>query len=246
VEDLLGQAISRDATLRQKIKIITKCGIKLVCEARPQHKIKTYDCSKEHILQSVANSLKAPRTSYIDLLLIHRPDAYTHPEEIATAFRHLKKEGTVHHFGVSNYTPSQFLALKKYLNEIPIVTNQTEFGVMHTTPLFDGTFDQMFEHGIIPQVYSPLGANGKLFDANETDPKIVRLRKALIPISEKYKTSIEVVTLAWALKHPSHPGAVIGTTKWERVQKLTEASSVDLTREEWFIILEAAEGHEVV
>jgi len=245
VEDLLGQVLARDPSLRAKLKIITKCGINLVCDARPQHKIKSYDSTAVHIIESVENSLKVLRTTYLDLLLIHRPDPFTHPSEIAKAFTQLKKEGKVLHFGVSNYTPSQFSALRSYLTEIPIVTNQIEFSVFHTAPLFDGTFDKMYEYRVTPQIFSPFGGNGRLFDADSTDEKVIRLRKVLIPIAKKYKTEIEVVTLAWVLQHPSQPGVIIGTSRWDRVQKLTQSLNLELTREEWFIILEAAVGHEV-
>jgi len=245
VEVLLGQALARDPSLRAKIKIITKCGIKLVCDARPQYAVKSYDSSTTHILESVANSLKSLQTTYIDVLLIHRPDPFTHPSEIAKAFTQLKAEGKVQHFGVSNYTPTQIDALRAYLHNIPLVTNQIEFSVFHTEPLFDGTFDKLFEHKITPQIWAPFGGNGKLFDAQSVDAKILRLRKVLVPIAEKHNTDIDVVTLAWVLQHPSNPHVLIGTTKWDRVQKLLQARHVKLTREEWFGILEASTGNPV-
>ena len=42
------------------------------------------------------------------MLLIHRSDPLLDPDEVAEAFVALKKAGKVLHFGVSNFTPSQF------------------------------------------------------------------------------------------------------------------------------------------
>src|ERR1700704_975267 len=106
-EEEFGAALKEIPSLRSKMQIITKCGIRRLTSNRPRHKIHSYDTSKEHILQSVENSLKNFNTDYIDILLIHRPDPLMHPDEIAEAFTHLKIQGKVLEFGVSNFTPSQ-------------------------------------------------------------------------------------------------------------------------------------------
>jgi len=244
VENLLGQAFALEPSIRERIKIITKCGINLVCKERPQNTVHSYDCTANHIIKSVSNSLVALGTNYIDLLLIHRPDPFTHPSEIAVAFKQLKAHGSVKYFGVSNYTASQLAALKSLLPEdIPISTNQIEFSLVHTVPLFDGSFDKMFELRIIPQIWSPLG--GKKLFVNSPDEKTQKILNVLSDISQKYKTEPEVIALAWVLAHPSEPSAVIGTTKIDRVKRLVHAQDFSLTREDWFKILEAAEGHEV-
>jgi len=243
---LLGHAIALEPSIRDRIKIITKCGINLVCNQRPEITIKSYDSTANHILKSVSNSLTALGTDYIDLLLIHRPDPFTHPSEIAMAFRQLKAKGCVRYFGVSNYTPSQLDALKSFLpNDIPISSNQIEFSVVHTSPLFDGTFDKMYEHRILPQIWSPIGGQ-KLFGIVLKDQKIERIHNCLNELALKHHTEPHVIALAWVLAHPSECSAVIGTTKIERIKKLTQAMEIKLTREEWFKILEACEGHEVV
>jgi predicted oxidoreductase len=245
VEDLLGQAIALDPSIRDRIKIITKCGINLVCKERPENTLKSYDCSANHICKSVAYSLKALRTDYIDLLLIHRPDPFTHPSEIALGFKKLKEEKSVRFFGVSNYSPSQLSALKSFLPaDIPISTNQIELSVMHTYPLYDGSFDKLYELRITPQIWSPLGGQKLLGTASNTE-KASRVMKCLSTLAEKYNTESEVIALAWVIQHPSEPGVVIGTTKLERVRKLTKAQNINLTREDWFRILEVSEGHDV-
>jgi predicted oxidoreductase len=246
VEDLIGQALALDNTVRERIKIITKCGINLICKERPENTIKSYNSTADHICKSVENSLKALRTNYIDLLLIHRPDPYTHPSEIALAFKKLHSLKTVRFFGVSNYTATQLSALRSFLPaNIPITTNQIEFSVLYTAPLYDGTFDKCYEFRITPQLWSPLGGK-KLFGSEaQDDEKTVRIKNCLSKMAEKYHTHSEVIALAWVLCHPSESAAVIGTTKIERVRLLIHARDLNLTREDWFAILEAAEGHDV-
>jgi len=245
VENLLGQAIALEPSIRGRIKIITKCGINLVCKERPENNVKTYDSTANHIIKSVSNSLAALGTDYIDLFLIHRPDPFTHPSEIALAFTQLKAKGSVKYFGVSNYNAYQLTALKSFLPaDIPISTNQIEFSLIHTFPLFDGSFDKMYELRIIPQIWSPLCPKKLLVPS--PDEKTQRILTVLSNISQKYKTEPEVIALAWVLSHPSESSAVIGTSKIARVKKLVEARDIILTREEWYKILEASEGHEVV
>jgi len=220
VEALLGKALALEPTLRRDIKIITKCGINFVSSERPENTIHNYDCTANHILKSVTNSLTVLGTDYLDLLLIHRPDPFTHPSEIALAFTQLKAKGSVRYFGVSNYTPTQTDALRSYLPaDIPISTNQIEFSLIHTTPLFDGSFDKLFELRIIPQIWSPLGGK-KLLNKEPTDDRSKRIISTLSTLAQKYKTDPEVIALAWVMAHPSSPGVVIGTTKVERIRKI--------------------------
>jgi len=182
-------------------------------------------------------------TSYIDLLLIHRPDILTHPSEIVEAFKVLKNNEKVHYFGVSNYTPSQYSALSSLLpSNIPLVTNQVEFSLFHVDPLFDGTFDSAMENGITPQIWSPCGG-GRLFQ--ETDQVGTVLRAALEPIAKKYNTTIDIIALAWVLALPSRPSVVLGTTKADRAVASLKALDVELTREEWFFLLQVARGREI-
>src|SRR5262249_28279903 len=108
VEALFGEALALQPALREKMQLVSKCGIKRVHAARPGHRIKSYDSSREHIVASVENSLKMLRTDRLDLLLLHRPDALMDADEVAEAFEMLKRSGKVLRFGVSNFTPSQF------------------------------------------------------------------------------------------------------------------------------------------
>jgi len=244
VEQLLGKIFAKNPTLRSKIQIITKCGICLPCPSK-LYKLKHYDSTKEHILASVENSLKFMNTSYIDLLLIHRPDPLTHPSEVVEAFKILKQSEKVHYFGVSNYTPSQYDTLNSMLpSNIPLVTNQVQFSLFHVDPLFDGTFDSAIKHGITPQIWSAIGG-GRLFVDNANDASALNLRAALQPLAEKYKTTIDNIALAWVLAVPARPAVVLGSTNSDRVIGALKAMDIQLTREEWFFLLQVARGREV-
>jgi len=244
VEAMLGKVFAKNPGIRLKIQLITKCGISLPCPNK-SYVVKHYNSSTQHILDSVDNSLRNMNTSHIDLLLIHRPDPLTHPAEIAEAFQILKNNGKVFHFGVSNYTPSQFESLMAVLPPtIPIVTNQVEFSLFHVEPLFDGTFDNAIKHKITPQIWSPLGA-GRLFANNATDQLAVNLRTALEFLAKKYNTSVDIIALSWVLALPTKPTVVLGTTNPERVVASVNAINVNITREEWFYLLQVARGREI-
>lgn len=240
-EGEFGEVLKQQPHLRQKMQLITKCGIKMMTPNRPAHKIKSYDTSKSHIIQSAENSLKELGTDHIDVLLIHRPSPLMQPDEIAEAFTQLRTAGKVLHFGVSNFTPSQFAMLH---SRIELVTNQVEASVTHVAPFTDGTFDQSIDKGVKPMVWSPLGG-GKVFTALEDD-QVQRIQKVGLALVEKHGVKgLDQILLAWLLKHPAGILPVLGTTKITRLEAAVAALSIKLTDEEWFEILEASVGQRV-
>lgn len=241
-EELFGQALALKPSLRQEIQIVTKCGIKLISENRPEHTIKSYDTSKKHIIASAENSLQKMNTDYVDVLLIHRPDPFMDPAETAEAFHILRKEGKVKHFGVSNFTPKQMEMLQNEYNG-PLVTNQIELSVLHEQPFFDGTINHLQKEKVRPMAWSPL-AGGRLFKG-EGD-KAVRVKKALEKVaSETEAASIDEVAYAWLLKHPSQIMPIVGSGKMNRIESAVNAANLPLTREQWFYILQESMGKEV-
>jgi predicted oxidoreductase len=239
VEEEFGTALAGRFSLRSKIQLISKCGIKLVTPNRPEHQIKYYDTSRAHIIQSVETSLKNLQTSYLDLLLIHRPDPLMDPMEIAEAFSVLKSDGKVLNFGVSNFNASQAGMLRKVF---PILVNQVEISIIKLNCFTDGTLDHCINENIIPMAWSPLGG-GKFFEEeDDRNKRIIALTQCL---AEKYKVSPEQILLACLLKHPSGIKPVLGTAKHERIRLAMEATSIDLTREEWFMLWRASTGKEV-
>ncbi len=235
-----GDALKYDKSIRPKIQLITKCGICLVTPNRPLHRIKYYNTSKTHILASVDQSLDNLSTDYLDLLLIHRPDPLMDPEEIAEAFHILKQSGKVLHFGVSNFSVSQVSLLKENFN---IEVNQFEASILNTKSFYDGTTDYCIKTGIKAQAWSPLAA-GKLQVA-EDDERSRRILAMSSILGEKYNASFDQILLSWLMKHPANIIPVLGTTKIERLKAAKDAIKINLTREEWHMLLRAAIGHDV-
>lgn len=241
-EGVWGEAMAQEKGLRDQLQLVTKCGIMLVSPNRPSTSVHHYDTSRAHIIASVENSLRELRTDYLDLLLIHRPDVLMNADETAAALRELFDAGKVLHFGVSNFSPSQYALLASRL-DFPLATNQVEFSVTHLDPLHDGTFDQCQQLRIAPMAWSPLGG-GSLFRDN--DERSVRLRDMMQRIGmELGGATLDQVALAWILTHPANVMPVIGTSKIERVIAAANAEQWRLSREQWFAIWQASTGHEV-
>ncbi len=195
-EALLGEALALAPQLRAQLQIVTKCGIKLVSEQRPAHQIQHYDTSRAHIIASAENSLRNMHIDAIDLLLIHRPDPLMDADEIAEAFQILQQSGKVKHFGVSNFTPSQFELLHA---RFPLVTNQIELSLLHMQALQDGTLDQCQRLRIAPMIWSAL-AGGRLL--NDDTAQGQRVRATLDGIAQELGVAPTTVALAWIFQHP--------------------------------------------
>lgn len=241
-EELFGDALIKHKIPRNKMQIITKCGIKLVSSNRPEHAIKTYDTTRKHIIHSVERSLKNLRIDSIDLLLIHRPDPLMNPDDISEVFTELHKQGKVLQFGVSNFTTQQVRMLQSRLN-VPLVSNQIEFSLLHTDPMYNGQLDQCIEMQMAPMAWSPL-AGGRLFTRN--DERSQNLRNCLTEMSKKYCVSHpETIAYAWLIRHPAGVFPVLGTGKEERLKAAVNALKVELEHEDWFHLLKAAVGHDV-
>lgn len=241
-EELFGRALALEPGLRQRMQLVTKCGIKLVSERRPAHEIKHYDTGQAHILASVDHSLRALGTEHVDLLLIHRPDPLMDADEVAGAFSTLRRSGKVLHFGVSNFAPWQFDLLASRL-DFPLVTNQIEFSALHLEALQDGTLDQCQRLRILPMAWSPLGG-GRLLRGD--DEQAVRVRQALEATGAALGgASVAQVALAWILRHPAGVVPVLGTGNVEHLRRSACAVDLVLGREQWFRIWTASTGHEV-
>ncbi len=239
---ILGRALKADKTLRKKIQLISKAGIIIPESSLSKTCIGYYNTSAKHIINSVNQTLSDLGTDYLDVLLIHRPSPLMHPNDLDIVFQKLKKQGKVLHFGVSNFTTSQFEMLQNNM-DTPLETNQVEFSVMHVNPLYNGVFDQCIQHQIKPMIWSPLGG-GDLF--NNSDQKTEKLRQTISDIgNELGGASIDMVALAWIIMHPSEPVTVIGTLNPNRIKAAVEATQLNLDQEQWFRILIAAQDYPV-
>lgn len=239
VETLFGEALRAQPSLRDRIEIVSKCGIKLISSQRPEHTIQHYDTSFAHIIASAEQSLRQLGTGHLDLLLIHRPDPLMNFDEVAEAFTRLQQDGKVRHVGVSNFTRHQFEALNR---RVPLATNQVEFSPLHTAPMFDETFDGLQDLGVAPMIWSPLGG-GRLFTS--TDQRIVTLRATIQDVADRLGLSFASVVFAWIMALPSRPLPLTGSGRIESVAAAVAATGLALDRADWFAILRAARGHEV-
>lgn len=237
-EILFGKALELNPSLKYNIEVVTKCGIKLISDQRPAHYLKHYDTSKQHIIDSVENSLKVMGLEHIDLLLLHRPDPLMHPDEIAEAFMLLNEHGKVFHFGVSNFTVRQFELLQSRLR-MPLVTNQLEVSLLKRDAMLDGNIDYLMQHKRSPMAWSPFGG-GSLFSKHKDNEA---LHKVMDELSQKYEDAgYDQLALAWLYHHPAKLLPILGTRKIERIRAAAMSENIQLTREEWFKLWSAAGG----
>ena len=238
-EALFGEALALSPSLRQRLQIVTKCGIRTVSPRRPAHALNHYDSSRAHVLASVDESLRALRTDHVDLLLIHRPDALMDPDELADTFQGLKAAGKVRAFGVSNHSPAQLAMLHR---RHPLVTNQIEFSPLQMRALADGTLDQCTDLGLRPMVWSPLG-RGRLFTADDVQAQ--RVRGVLEALAAAYGHSPATMAYAWILRHPSRPLPITGSLRIEALREAVAALDVRISPADWYRVWEASMGHGV-
>ena len=247
-EEVFANAINMNPTIREKFIIQTKCGIRGGF----------FDFSKEHIFNSVDNSLKRLKTDYIDILLLHRPDTLMEPEEVAEAFDILRKNGKVKYFGVSNQKPYQIELLQKYLNNtgIEILINQLQFSITHTGMIDSGICVNMkngnsINHDgdileycrlkeITIQPWSPFqyGFFEGVFLGNLE--KFPKLNETIDQYAKQYNVTNSAIAIAWILKHPAKMQPIIGSTNKNRVAEICKSSDINLTRPEWYNIYKAA------
>lgn len=243
-ETLFGEVLKESAGLRDAVQVMGKCGIRVAGDPSP-HAPKRYDFSAEHIERSVEGSLRRLCTDRLDFLLLHRPDYLMDAAEVAAAFERLQHAGKVLHFGVSNFTPSQFDLLQSACSR-RLLVNQVEINLHAIGALTDGTLDQCQRLGITPQAWCPLGgvaypAWGSTWSAETA----ARLRAELTRQAADYGVEDWQVALAWLLKHPAGISPVMGSATPERIVAATRALEIDYRREDWYRLLEARTGKPV-
>jgi len=224
-EQLFGKVLAANPDVkRESIQIVTKCGICMTSKRHPEFEFNHYNTTKDYIINSVKQTLEDLGTSYVDLLLIHRPDFLMNPDDVAEAFEVLSKYGSVRHFGVSNFSASQFDLLSSRLSpHTPLVTNQIELSPVACSVLSDGTLDQLLKYKIKPMLWSPL----KHLHHESIDEKTKqKIHSVLNEIAAAHNSTPDRVSLAWGLQHPSHPVTIIGTTKIDRIQVGAESISI--------------------
>lgn len=243
-EEVFAHTFENLSLRREDVILQSKCGIR---EGM-------YDFSREYIQESVEKILTRLKTDYLDVLLLHRPDALGEPEEVAEAFSALHKQGKVLHFGVSNHNHYQIELLKKYVKQ-DILFNQLQFSLMHTGMIDSGlnvnmkvensvdhdggVLDYCRLNDVTIQAWSPFqyGFFEGVFLNNDKFPK---LNWTIDNLADKYGVTNSAVAIAWILRHPAGIQAVIGTTNPERVKGISMATGFTLTRKEWYELYLAA------
>ena len=228
VEEILGRIFTSSPGLRDRMVLATKGGI-----APPT----PYDSSPKYLRSACEASLARLRTDVIDLYLIHRPDMYTHPADVAITLNALREEGKIREVGVSNHTPAQVAALQAHL-EFPIVANQPEFSAVQLTPMRDGTLDQCMELRITPMAWSPLGG-GRLATGDDLPGDLLAV---LDRLADREGVDRSQIALAFVLAHPSAPIAIIGSQNADRIRSSNAALAVHLDRDDVYSIFQASEG----
>ncbi len=239
-EELFGAALKLDPGVRGQIEIVSKCGIELVNDNGKN--VNHYDSTPAAIKASVEISLSRLGIESLDVLLIHRPDWLMDVDAIAESFIELKASGKVQHFGVSNFTASQYALLQSRL-DFSLVTNQVEINPINMGAISDGTLDQLHQNRVRPMAWSCL-AGGRVF--TEQSEQMARLNTTLTEIAEEIgAASIDQVLYAWCLALPSKPVAIVGSGNIERVEAAVDALKLTLSREQWYRIWVASTGYGV-
>ncbi len=236
-EEEWGVAFEKSSLSREKIQIITKCGIMMPSDQKPHIKQKHYDTSQSHIIRSVETSLKNLKTDYIDMLLIHRPSPLMDPTDIMKAMDILKSSGKVKSFGVSNFSPSQMLLVNSACD---VDANQVEISLFELSAFLDGTLDNCILYDLIPMAWSPLGG-GKLFLPSSSEELLAK-RERLTQVAKKYDWSLDKMVYLFLLHHPAHIRPVVGSSKIERIKVAVDCSHTIISDAQWFEIWTAAMG----
>jgi len=235
-EAQFGKAFVESKIDRDKMQLISKCGIQLLSENR-NNAIKHYNYDKNHIIWSVENSLKNLKTDYLDVLLLHRPSPLMQADEIAEAIEKLKSQGKILDFGLSNFTSSQTELIH---HKTTVSYNQIQFSASHFEPMIDGSLDFMQVNNIRPMSWNPLG---NVFKVDNEQTR--RLKILLAKLVDKYHLGADTILLSWILQHPAKAIPIAGTVNVARIQSLMKATTLQLTTEEWFAIWTASKGNEV-
>jgi predicted oxidoreductase len=236
-EAVLGTALRETPSLRDKVEIVTKCGIVAPAGRHAAARVKHYDTTAEHINASVEASLRDMATDRIDLLLIHRPDPMMDPDETGAALDALVESGKVRSVGVSNFRPWDFSLLQSRMESV-LVTNQIELSLAATSAFTDGDLAYLQERDMPVMAWSPLGGGSLMTKGGA-------LADAMARIATEQGVDLAAVAVAWLLAHPAKILPVLGTNNLQRIASISDASRVVLDRQTWFELYTLAIGHEV-
>jgi len=237
-EELLGHAFKAAPALKDKVEIVTKCGIIAPVGRHANKSGKHYDTSREHITTSVEDSLRLMNIEQIDLLLIHRPDPFMDHADTGACLDDLIQSGKIKAAGVSNFKPYDMTLLSSAMSN-PLVTNQIEISLTANEAFTNGDIAFLQENKIAPMAWSPLGG-GSIFSDLKT-PLMMRIQE----LTDAHNVDAAAICVAWLLAHPANIIPVLGTNSLARIQTISQAMSVTIDRQTWFELYTLARGYEV-
>jgi aryl-alcohol dehydrogenase-like predicted oxidoreductase len=233
-EEIVGRALAPNGR-RKRILIATKCGLEW-----QGNKLRR-NASPDRIREEIEESLKRLRTDYIDIYLLHWPDAVVPIEETAGAFAKLLKEGKIRAIGVSNLDRAQ---TERFSQIAPVLTTQPPYNLFERDIETD-LLPYAKEAGLVILAYSALCRgllSGRMSsetrfegdDLRRIDPKFQqpRFNQYLAAVSAldgfaraNFGKSVLALALRWILdqgptialwgaRRPEQLGAIAEVTGW--------------------------------
>jgi aryl-alcohol dehydrogenase-like predicted oxidoreductase len=236
---------------RKDVILVTKCGVK----APPPGQLGPLrDASRTNILREIDASLRRLHTDWVDVLLVHWPDAQTSFAESMRALEEVVATGRARFVGVSNFTGAM---LRECLGARRVDVSQVGYHMFDRRQETE-TFPLCREEGIGVMGYGSLG-HGLLtgaFSSDTTfDPKndwrgggvafgqpifrrenflanlgvVERLRREVaaprgVPLSQ--------IALAWVLANPAVSTALVGARTPAEVDANDAGAELTLTKDE--------------
>lgn len=247
-ETMFAKAFKKTGHKREEIILQSKCGIVPGV---------MYNFDKAYILESVEGILNRLETGYLDILVLHRPDALMEPEEVAEAFNELYESKKVRYFGVSNFNPMQIELLQKYVKQ-PLLVDQLQFSIANSWMISAGFEVNMPTDGALMregsvleylrlkdmtmQAWSPFqyGDWAGVFVGNRE--QYPELNDVMDELAKKYEITPNGIAAAWIFRHPAHIQLIAGTTRISRMEEIIAGLKIKLERADWYKLYLAA-GH---
>lgn len=218
----------------------------------------SYDFSYDYLMDALDGSLERLGTDYLDVFLLHRPDALMETTEVARFFEDARRMGKIRWLGVSNFNPGQIqLSFSEITGQDRPVTNQLQLSLTDAPMIAhslnvnlavpsgvdysSNVLDYCRLNGITIQAWSPVRSND-LEDTFLGSEKFKDLNKVLTELAGQYEVQPETIAIAWILRHPAGIQPIIGTMSPGRIRSIIKAIDITLSRDEWYRLYSTA-GH---
>ncbi len=238
-EEILGRAIQRFGTGRDRVVIATK--VFGATGPDPNQR----GLSRKHIRHAIDDSLRRLGTDYIDLYQIHRLDPDTRPEELLLALDDIVRAGKALYLGASSMHAWQFAKLQALAKEnglTPFVSMQNKYNLLYREEERE-MLPLCVTDGIAVIPYSPL-ARGLLAGSRRsgtprsmvvrdfTRPQDEAVIDRVISLSQDRNVKPAQIALAWLIGSPAVTAPIIGATKPHHIDDALAALNIHLTSEE--------------